>query len=325
METNSSISDSKPKIRTFLFFLLGLGSFLGLAYLFLWQGLQVGIKTQMYHDPIRWQEFHALAPRSLDILFIGSSRTVRAFDPWIVEQETQKSAFNLASDGQFPQLSFYVLQEALQTQKPQFVVYGVDGLGSEGNFIAVRNNYNFMRDAKVKRELAQSYFNLEERLLLRFPLFGHREDWRWFAAMVPGFSFQETYAGKGFAWNTRVFSPGPESEDTPSSSPKMALVEKQVAYFQQILQLCEEKGIQLFLVLLPNAPSTQNAEQIQLQNHTVKTLSGSYPHVLLDYAAKDGETRTTRDSNYSDAIHLNRSGSEIISHWISDAILSNPD
>ena len=76
----------------------------------------------IYPTTSTFREFYQLEENSVDVLFLGSSHAVTAFDPCVLYENWGLTSYNLGSEQQSLLITYYWLKEALRTQKPAAVV-----------------------------------------------------------------------------------------------------------------------------------------------------------------------------------------------------------
>ena len=70
----------------------------------------------------RFEEYYALEKNTVDLLFIGSSHSYCTFDPQLIDPVLGTYSWQLGTPSQHADTSYYVLQNALETQSPHTVV-----------------------------------------------------------------------------------------------------------------------------------------------------------------------------------------------------------
>ena len=81
---------------------------------------------------------------TIDVLFLGTSRTAFTASPWYLWEQFGISAYSLGIDAQPPIATYYLFLEALKTQSPKAIAIEVQALDRERNY---DDNESFMRES----------------------------------------------------------------------------------------------------------------------------------------------------------------------------------
>ena len=210
-----------------------------------------------------FENFYELEEDSVDVLFMGSSHVFQGFVPQELYDGYGITSYNLGSSGQSIVLTYYWLEEALETQSPEVVVLDVykmfsEGLGcTEGN---VRKALDYMRWGPAKVGAVEAVCELDESLTeISFYLPNVRYHDRWKELTVADFTSDEVaevseYYGYYYGYPSNYVDT-PDEEFTPLvegvSDEVAELAEPAREYLDRIVGLCEEEGIELVLVKTP--------------------------------------------------------------------------
>ncbi|MEN9969181.1 MAG: hypothetical protein RIR94_1377 [Bacteroidota bacterium] len=181
-------------------------------------------------------------------LIIGSSTAYRNINPHLLSKSTNIDWFNYGSSAQPPKISYFLLQDAFQQTKLDYVfldiypdVIALEGLESAHDLI-----YNSRLHPWLKAQLVFRYPNT--KLLLRYLYFYTKR-------VIPSKAHiiydatNGTYTGKGFVCTNQ---PGLKNYSEPSKN-------KYVKDFQtlhDIAALCKANGAQLILNINPELGKT---------------------------------------------------------------------
>lgn len=235
----------------------------------------------------------------IDVLFLGSSRAYRTFDPRFFDQFGLRT-LNLGSSGQSPLNTYYVLPRYLVRLQPSVVVFEVwwitmRSTGVEGSLKLINNlplSTDLLRMASATGEV-RVLNSLVARTAAE--LVRPYRDWK------PQLAIADTYTGRGFVEKDPSFEREAHWErQTVQLSPM------QLDYLERLVTLLKECGIRVILVV-PPAPaealdSFENNEELdQLMNDWARE------HVVpfIDFNKLPG---LQRPAFFYDGTHLNQIG-----------------
>ncbi len=192
-----------------------------------------------------------------DVLFIGDCEVFENFSPVTLYNEYGITSYIRGGAQQLVWHSYYLLEDALQTETPKVVVYNVLALkyGEPQSEAYNRLNLDGMRWGSAKIGAIKASMTADEDFMSYvFPLLRYHdridklreEDWKyWFRNDEP-LSFKGYLMHVGVKPNTGLPTPPrlkPGEEHLPETS--MAWLEKMAA-------LCESRGIALVLIKSPS-------------------------------------------------------------------------
>lgn len=237
------------------------------ACLFLHAVIQILIPKYYYDDAwpttSGFQGFYQMERDSIDVLFLGSSCAAAGFNPQAVYDSYGIKSYNLGCEGQNLLTTYYWLKEALRYQTPKAVVVETYFVFPYDSFEPLnapegsnRKAFDNMRWSRVKWEAVHDICNYDQKQTLESYYFPNiRYHARWTDLSENDFSYlkmKKHYELKGFAPMDRRegsedYAPfgGLDSGERAEMVPLMRL------YLDKIVELCEEKDIELILTKLP--------------------------------------------------------------------------
>lgn len=137
---------------------------------------KVGDSSDMVHS------FYEVEKNTMDVLVLGSSHAYSSFNPNILWETYGITSYVMASPRQPVALSYYLLKEALQYQKPEVVVLEVyyswyDEKNTDMSRIAV----DALRPGPVKNEMVQDLYgdlSWKERFDFAVPFTTYHSRWK---------------------------------------------------------------------------------------------------------------------------------------------------
>ena len=97
-------------------------------------------QEDIYPTTSTFCEFYQLEKNSVDVLFLGSSHAVTAFDPCVLYENWGLTSYNLGSEQQSLLISYYWLKEALRYQmyEPYLIQLGFIARTPRGRIVLPR-------------------------------------------------------------------------------------------------------------------------------------------------------------------------------------------
>jgi hypothetical protein len=266
-------------------------------------------------------EYYAdVAEVSHDVLFVGDCEVYESFIPAVLWEQYGISSYVRGSAQQLVWQSYYLLEDALQYETPQVVVFNVLALkyGEPQSESYNRMTLDGMAWSLTKVNAIRASLTEEESFLsyllpvLRFHSRWNQltaEDWQY------AFGAKPAVSDSGYLMQTGIQPADIEGDSslhetlTDPSLPASAM-----AWLDRMADLCEEKGIALVLVKAPT-------------NSWIYWWYDEWEQQIQDYAAQrglsyynlipDGEAMGldwSKDT-YDGGLHLNVTGAEKLSVW----------
>lgn len=237
----------------------------------------------------------AQLPGQKDILFLGSSRAYRSFDPRIFK-ENNLTSFNLGSSNQTPLQSLLLVNRYIKLHQPRLVVFEVnpdifsnDGVESAVDILSYLDpDWDLVRMA-LKINNIKLYNTLIYNILIKIFIKNS-------ACPPPAFMY-EKYVEGGFV----EISSEIKSDFIKTSSYTCDLSDAQINAFASIIQKLSSTNIR---VLLVQAPVRRTTYEKCTANNAFSTLMSSYGKYI------DFNTYTEFDQvhDFSDDQHLSQQG-----------------
>lgn len=279
----------------------------------------------------RWSDFYS-QQRDINALFIGSSHSYVSYDPEIFNNKLGINSFNFGTPSQQPDMGYYLLKEVLNHSKPNLVVYDVfwARLENESGIAQVLFNYEFIKKSENKDEIFDNLFSTKDKFEYFFKVLRYRLDLSEYMNRLinsfVGISNKENeyqYKSKGFVFSEKVVDPLVLAKDKTYAEYKFKGLNKtQTEYLEKTIELCRSNNISLLLVTSPLPPTILN----QLKNNyaniylDIKKIADNYNIEYVDLNLINEKKNIVTDANFADNNHLNYSGAEIVSNYLSEHI-----
>ena len=258
-----------------------------------------------------------------EVMYFGPSHAYAAFSPLAIWEETGVKSYVLATQQQPMWATYTYVKEALKTQSPALVVVEFRMAFSDQEYFAEKDtipvSYAYMDDLALswdKVKLAgQSAPDWESRfgLLFNFMMYHsrwkemHRSDFTFRRSQV-----RDPYKGFVMLAPQETPQPRPPIETVGGTTP---LLEKNQYWLEEIIKLCQEKGIELWLI---KTPCNLELEEKPMLN-TVKATAERYNVPFHDFNEDYYSMGLTQDMFY-DAHHLDALGADRFSRYFAGVL-----
>lgn len=258
-----------------------------------------------------------------EVMYFGPSHAYAAFSPLAIWEETGVKSYVLATQQQPMWATYTYVKEALKTQSPALVVVEFRMAFSDQEYFAEKDtipvSYAYMDDLALswdKVKLAgQSAPDWESRfgLLFNFMMYHsrwkemHRSDFTFRRSQV-----RDPYKGFVMLAPQETPQPRPPIETVGGTTP---LLEKNQYWLEEIIKLCQEKGVELWLI---KTPCNLELEEKPMLN-TVKATAERYNVPFHDFNEDYYSMGLTQDMFY-DAHHLDALGADRFSRYFAGVL-----
>ena len=205
--------------------------------------------------------FYAERKNSLDVIFMGNSDMYRGMSPIILWDEYGIASYSYTSPGQRAWTGYYVLLDALRSQKPDIIVFNIDEIQStnQSTESCYRKAFDNMQLSSVKiRALFDSTFkfSIGKKLSYFLPIFRYHsrvseltnDDFKY------AYGYQK-YENKGLDLIKEIEAYNGGKSYMEDKGEKYDFPEKTKKYMDKIVKKCKDEGIKLILVEIPSADS----------------------------------------------------------------------
>lgn len=307
----------KTAVFLFLFSLI----FFLFDEIFRWKDYQY----QVWPNSATVSGFYKMERNSVDVLFLGSSQGVTAFDPQVVYDEFGIRSYNLSTEQQSLVVSYYLLKEAIRRQNLGAVVLDVGMCFGNQNPLnsaesCVRKVVDQMRWSPLKKEFIHDICRLDPTLKKKSFYFRNlRYHERWKSLNPADFEFSELnepmmtkgYAAESVPWRSGEFKPYAEDE----SAGAWQMQENMEKYLSKIADFCAKNGIPLVLVKNPNLGWNVNAHQ------TLRQFSDARGIEFIDFNEERAYAEAEYDYAKDGDIHLDNVGAAKVSRFLGKKLL----
>lgn len=254
------------------------------------------------------------AEKDHDVIFLGDCEVYENFSPQVLWDEYGINSYIRGNAQQLVSQSYYVLEETLEYEKPDVVVFSVLAVPYNE---PPKESYNRMvldgmRWSKTKIDAIQTSMTEEEQFLdYVFPLLRYHSRITELTADDFTYLFDRDFVSHNGYYMRVDTKP---AENVPGGKPlaDYTIPADQMVWLEKIRLLCEENGVQLVLIKAPSVyPYWYDQWEEQIQKYA--DVHGLLYENLLaqsDDAGLDFQTDT-----YDGGLHLNLAGAEKMSRY----------
>lgn len=282
-----------------------------------------------------FQDFYKLKKNTVDVLFMGNSHAVAAFNPQVIYDTYGITSYNLGSEQQSLLITYYWLREALKYQSPRAVVletysfhkykdaYIYNALNcSEG---AVRKGMDSMKLSPLKIEAMGAIERIDPTQIgLSYLLLNIRYHTRWYELgendyteieMIDHGGIKGFSAMKDFSFEVKDSTIKNSDLNKAEAEPMAEIAD---IYLPQIIELCKKENIKLIFVKIPCLESIERYK-------TTKEFADKNDIPFYDLNEDTLYKKIEYDIEKYKYGHVNYRGAELISHFIGGLLLNDYD
>lgn len=270
--------------------------------------------------------FYDLEPNSLDVLCVGSSHAYSSFCPNTLWNEYGMTGYVMSSPQQTAAMSYYLLKEAFQYQKPKVVVFEAYYLFCKEKYTStgkIRSCFDGIHFGKAKVEAINDFLpdlTWKEKVNYYLPFLMYHSRWD----ELENYDFNKKPFRKG-AFHSYACRPS-----KPTGMPEKAvdIPEVSMEYLEKIRMFCEENGVELVMYTAPypygDEEQRKNNENKLAMNYTLEEYAKEHDLAFFWYGNMD-EAGIDYAADYRDEMHTNTYGAEKISRFLGKYMEENCD
>lgn len=256
--------------------------------------------------------FYNQKKNTLDILFLGSSHSYASFSPDIIKKEINMDSYNFATQQQPIYITYYYLVEALKYQKPKYVVLETHMLVVDWEYAeegTTRDAIDKMRPSINKiNAINTSVKDNKDRVSYYLNIIKYHS--RYSELQKDDIKIGLTRKGlnnKGFKYLESKPEIMINNKETLKINEKQEIYSKNLKYLEKIIELCNDKDIELILI---SSPCELN-ENMQKKYNWLKEYASNNNLVYINYNEKLEELEL-KSGDFYDTGHLSGLGAEKI-------------
>lgn len=257
-----------------------------------------------------------------DVIFVGDCEVYENFSPIVLWQEYGINSYIRGSAEQYIFQSYYILEDTLRYETPDVVIFNIQSL----QFPYARNEaYNRMSIEGMrwsKSKIGSIYASMtedEHMLDYVFPILRYHSRWSELGANDFKYMFGSDEKVSHNGYYMRVDIRPAENVPVGRPLPDYSFDERSWKYLDMMVELCEEKGIELLLIKAPSLYPYWYPEW----DEQVVAYAAEHELVYINFLELIDEIGLdfTKDT-YDAGLHMNLSGAEKLSRWLGNYLSS---
>ena len=307
-------------LKVILFLLIGLLLFQAITTILLpeWIGPE-GVSQLL-------RGFYEEPKNSIDVMYLGNSNIYRSIAPLVIFNDTGIVSYAYSTPGQKLCLSYYLMKECFEYQKPKVILLDMDEAFDEEKQKPTAENtrkvLDNMRMGKNKIEaLNDPIFELSayDKLTYIFPIMRYHSRWN----QITGYDFRRLVADykcpfKGYLITREKKARNDKKRYMERNNNIDYVGEKAKQYIEKMIELCKQNGTELVLIEVPSAANWSYDKSKGLEQ-----LANEYGLKFLDMNLHD-EIGIDWDNDTEDGgTHLNVYGAEKVSKFLGEYLKNN--
>ncbi|MBR2133493.1 MAG: SGNH/GDSL hydrolase family protein [Eubacterium sp.] len=266
----------------------------------------------------------------IDIVCIGSSNMFTAFSPAYIYENYGYTACDIGMSYQTPVRSYSFLTEFLKTQSPKILILdtdmlydqfpteeGIEEIDAKGE----KNTYEVLREKQETLFSGISDARFTDIIGSNFSMFQLNDHWKHWRDFLPK-AFISSYTDEvdypcehGFKYRDEVVVAKKSKLFTETEKLEEIDYEYRI-YYQKIIDLCKEKGIEVWLVEMPTVRSwsTQRHNAVD-----VIAAENNIEFIDFNYLYKDIKLNLKKDF-FDGKNHLNYRGAKKVSKYLGEKL-----
>lgn len=287
-----------------------------------------------------WKSFYIQEKNSIDVLIVGSSHAFASFDVEMMEEETGKHTYILASNSQNITQTYYNVKEALKYQKPECIILETFGINDNANW-QNGNEENYDRDWKKESNIDGMHFNWTkcEAIAAQYTMknWGYalckiartHTNWKDVDLIKENIEFY-----KNDIKNYNTFRPSKSSMSMETAlkysnmkklNTEFEISSVNVENFYNLAKLCRENDITLYMVMAPMYDGWTEKINYESRYQKILELAEEEKIVYIDCNKKYDEIGLLAgdfEDAYNDNNHLNMYGAKKMTSYIIEELFS---
>lgn len=264
-----------------------------------------------------WNMYRKEKEDSVDLMFVGSSMAYCDIIPARIYENTSHTTYVLSAPYMMPDTAYYYIKEALRTQSPKVIMLEATSFFftiNEADYYKVNIGYMPYSLNRLEATLFAAPDN--EKLGLLFPLFNYHERWEKYT-LKEHISPRPDAVSDIMAGYTYLGTAEPQTERFEREFLcTEEEYENNISYLDKIKRLCDKKGIELELFIVPACEYVSSELTEALREAAGETKVVNF-NDFFDEMGFDPKV------DFFDKRHVNFAGALKFSDYLSEYIESN--
>lgn len=269
-------------------------------------------------------DYYKQSKDTVDVLFIGSSNVYADVSPLEIYGRTGTTAYSFATPEQKVWTSYYMIKEALKTQKPKVIFLETGEFFSDQNDqkeASQRKAIDTLKFSQNKIDMMNDKvynFSFFDKLSCIFPVLRFHSRWSnlgW--TDITKFYNTDEYSYKGYILDKSVksYTDKREEEDTTNLLQMPDTVKN---YLEKIIELCEENECELVLMSMPTPKAWSQEKHDDIETYALQNDLN-----FIDLNTDDNIYINWEEDSSDGGLHLNIYGAERVGEYLATYIDEN--
>lgn len=254
----------------------------------------------------RWFAYKQLPEDSIDILFIGNSRSFCSIDPRIIDDLLGTNSFVLGISAESIITTYYELEEAIKTQSPKYVVlesYALDKAPTRDKYYYLDFIWNIPFSIKYNNYI-KIITEKESNYFTSIPIIHeHSSIWKnpitLFNNINKNIEFNNIYIQtKGFLPRQTITNQ--KFTEAINENNQLNLYEQNITYFNYLVELCKKNNIELIVIETPMFDKSQYNKIVNFDRKLIEK--------NINYRIFNSNLEFTDNFLFTDSMHLSNLG-----------------
>lgn len=263
---------------------------------------------------------------TIDVIFLGSSPVAAGVEPIRIWNDTGITSYNCATSGTNIPMMYYTAKLAIEKQHPQVIIADIGAIGNTdkltttARFHAIWDNFTI---GKVKYEAISDIVPKENWFEMYFPLYLYHS--RWDGLSQSDFEpIDSEDEFKGAKFNPDIVTPFTITAPTEYPTELLPINDTAYEYLERLIDLCDENGVDLVFLALPQPRYAVVEEYLQILN-SVEALANERGVLFENGYTDPNFWNIDYYTDFCDTGHANFRGAQKITDHIEEILLNNFD
>ena len=259
----------------------------------------------------------------IDVIFTGSSTVQAGVSPLTLYREYGITAYNRSNSSQVVPISYAMISDSFRRNKPELVVLDVGFLYQSDDYVdegSSRKSLDAMRWSKAKSDCIKDVMDPTEKFIdYIFPILRFHS--RWNDLKLEDFKYiiyKPTVTCNGQLLQFETIEDDVENNPYKLDDGMLA-TDRTMVYLQNIVGICRENGVQLFLMKMPVIAGNWNSGIDEQMKEFAEANGLNYVNFIDDFES----IGLNKNTDFSDVQHMNSIGAEKFTKYLGEYIINN--
>tara|TARA_B100000579_G_scaffold436924_1_gene464478 strand:+ start:183 stop:1112 length:930 start_codon:yes stop_codon:yes gene_type:complete len=289
------------------------------SFIFIIIAILLSNPTDQHRDAKKWNYIYNL-DNNIDVLYMGSSHIFTSLSPNIIDPITNLESFNLGSNGQMIIQTYYNLYEVLKFRSPNLIVIDINAFLRKKDAPTLGYIYQNLSGMKNSKNKINSFLNtIDEKKYFEALILFIKENYNWKRMKKREDVTSQT---KGFVSRKQKITIDDYNEQLSKRKTNnnfdLSELNENLFYLDEIISLCMKQNIDLLFFKSPTLLKIDL--NTSLNEYFISKSESKNIHYLN--LGLFFEELNLNYLDYCDKAHLSITGSEKISKFFSNYLIS---